>query len=54
MKQIQERTRNKTVPVYIVSVVYWKNSGQKMVATQMKEENYYWENADHQYYTITK
>lgn len=40
-KQSQKLMRNKTVLVYIISVVVCrKNSGQKMVATQMKEEKY--------------
>ena len=46
MKQIQKHARNKTLLVYIVCVVCSKNSGQKTVATQIEEENYYQENTD--------
>ena len=50
-KQIQKHKINKTVLVYIVSVVCLKNKGWKMVATRLKEENYYRANITHQYYT---
>ena len=51
MKQIQKHTRNTTVPVSIVSVVFLKNIRTKTVWTWMEEEQYYDEIANHCYLT---
>ena len=50
-KHIQKLIRNKMVPFYIFVVTCWKNSGQKLITTQMEEDNYYQKNANYQYYT---
>ena len=48
-KEIQKHTRNKMVLVSIVSIMFLKNSRQKMVGIWMEEEKYYGEIANHHY-----
>ena len=49
-KWIQKHTSNKMVPVYIISE-FLKNSGQKMVVTQIEKERYYGKIINNHYLT---
>ena len=50
-KDNQKHTRNKLVPVYIVSVVSLENCRRKLISSIIEKENYYGSIANHQYLT---
>ena len=50
-KQIHKRTRNKSLLVYIVSFVRWKDIEQKKVVTRIYEYGHYRVIAIHHYLT---
>ena len=52
-KYIQKHSMKTMIPIYIVSVMCWKNSGQKkrLYHGLKKKYNYYWKNTDHHYCT---